>query len=61
MPEPLPKPVIVAPDCCAAVQVNVELAIVELNATLVVAPLQIVCADAEPTGNGFTVITALPV
>ena len=33
----------------------VVLPIVELNATLLVAPLQIVCADADPTGVAFTV------
>ena len=44
----------------AAVQVNVVPLTVELNATLVAVALQIVCGDAEPTGNGFTVTAALP-
>ena len=45
----------------AAVQVNVVPATVELNATLVVAALQIVCDEgvAEPTGVGLTVISTM--
>ena len=45
----------------AAVQVNVVPATVELNATLEVAKLQIVCDEgmAEPTGVGFTVTSTM--
>ena len=58
------KPVIVPPAgmvCIAAAQVNVVPATVELNATLVVAALQIVCDEgvAEPTGVGFTVTSTV--
>ena len=49
----------VAPDCCAAVHVNVVPAAVELKATLVVAPLQMVSGLAEPTGFGFTVTSTV--
>lgn len=55
------NPVIVAPDCCAAVHVNVVPAAVELNATLVVAPLQIVSGLADPIGFGFTVTSTVKV
>ena len=42
-----------------AVQVNVVPATVELNATLEVAALQIVCGEAEPTGVGLTVTSTV--
>ena len=35
--------------------------IVELSVTPEVAPLQIVCAVAEPVGNGFTVTSTVKV
>ena len=58
---PLAWPVIVPPDgvvCIAAVYEYVvpTAGVVELNVTVVVPPLQTVCADAEPTGIGLTVI-----
>lgn len=64
MPQAVPQlenPVIVAPDCCAAVHVYVVPATVELKATLVVAPLQIVSGLAEPKGFGFTVMSTVNV
>ena len=40
-----------------AVQVNVVPLTVEFKATLVVAPLQIVCEEADPIGVGLTAIS----
>lgn len=54
----LDAPVIV-PLCTAAVQVNVVPVTVEFKATLVVPPVHIDCAEAEPTGLGFTIIVAV--
>ena len=56
LPEPLPYPVMVPPAgtvCIAAVQVYVVPPTVEFNATFVVALLQTVSGDAEPTGVVF--------
>ena len=55
------NPVTVAPDCCAAVQVNVLPLTVELSATPVAVPPQIVFGEAEPTGIGFTVTISVVV
>lgn len=55
------NPVMVAPDCCAAVQVNVVPGTVEFKLTLVVIPLQIDCGDAEPTGPFDTTTAAVSV
>ena len=58
------KPVMVPPVGAvriAAVQVNVEPATDELNATFVVPPLQMVCAAADTTGVAFTVTLILVV
>lgn len=48
------KPAIVAPDCWAAVHVKVVPPTVEFSVTLVVAPLQMVAGEAEPTGVELT-------
>ena len=45
----------------AAVHVNDVPLRFELNGTLLVVPLQIVCGAAEPTGLGFTVTSTVKV
>ena len=47
------------PDNCAAVQVNVLPESDAFNATPEDAPLQMVCAEAEPAGLGFTVTSTV--
>ena len=50
------------PDCTAAVQVKVVPLTVEFKATDVATPVHLVCAEADPTGIGFTVtLSALEV
>jgi hypothetical protein len=49
------NPVVPEPETSAAFHVNVVPVTVEFKATLVVAPLQMVCPVAEPEGVGFTV------
>ena len=55
------NPVIVDPDCCAAVHVKLLPVTVDVNATLLALPLHIVCAVADPTGLGFTVTSTVNV
>ena len=55
------NPVMAAPENCAAVQVNVLPGIVEFKITRVVAPLQVICGDADPDGLGFTVTSTVNV
>ena len=53
------NPVIVAPDNCAAVQVNELPLTVELSGTPVRVDPQIVLGEADPTGIGFTVTVSM--
>ena len=62
VPEPAACPVIVPPAgvvCNAAVHVKVAPLTVEFNGTLLVAPLQIVSGEAEPTGVGLMVTSTV--
>ena len=52
-------PPVIVLDCVALVQVKVVPLTVALSVTLLVAPLQIVCALAEPTVEGLTTTVAV--